>query len=342
MKETAKPKIATVSALRTGGGAARMPTSRTTMSTLVRRGIVPDTAVPDCTAVGNLTRDVAITLIARQPYPGFAIETLLTKVPCGQAFVLKGRKTGDDQKVAIKVFLRGDRREFDQETNIHSLVGTHKNIMPLLASFGDIPNVPRALMMPLAETGELLDAVFNWRVRSGGSTMLIVQYARGVAEGLAYLHERGVVHLDVKCENVLVSRNVPLLTDFGLATRFGREGRDTLRYGGTTPFMAPEILIDDSSTVTGDAAKVDVYAYGMLVFEMLHGICPWLNVFPCPPPFDFEAWGGKVCAAVKRGERPPIDGRFTSDALSRLIQDCWGQEPSRRPTMAAVVARLRP
>jgi serine/threonine protein kinase len=304
--------------------------------------MVPAAAVPDGAAVGNLTQAVANKLIARQPYAGFTLEELLTTVPCGQAFVLKGRRSGGGEKVAAKVFLRDDGSEFDQETSIRAHVGTHKNIMPLLASFGDIPDIPRVLMMPLAESGELLDVVHNWSARSGGSTAVLVQYAKGVAEGLAHLHARGVVHLDMKSENVLVSRNVPLLTDFGLARRFGREGRDALLlYHGTTPFMAPEILADVSAgAVTGDAAKVDVYAFGMLLFEMLHGIFPWQNAFPRGAAFDPEAWSGQVYAAVRRGERPPIDDRYKANALARIIQDCWQQGPSARPTMAAVAARL--
>jgi len=89
--------------------------------------------------------------------------------------------------------------------------------------------------------------------------------------------------------------------------------------------MSPELLLNDSNYT----AKVDVYAYGMLVYEILF----------CEPPFaEFEP--DEVESAVLAGDRPDTDHEDMPVHLLRLIRACWHQDAARRPSFDALVGAL--
>ena len=93
-----------------------------------------------------------------------------------------------------------------------------------------------------------------------------------VAEGLAYLHDQGVIHGDVKGLNVLISPLVrAMLCDFGLAKAIDQTASETQDSVGTWPWMSPERLQGGGP---GRSFKDDVYAFGMTIYEVsiLHPI----------------------------------------------------------------------
>ncbi|KAG8091501.1 hypothetical protein GUJ93_ZPchr0012g21459 [Zizania palustris] len=107
------------------------------------------------------------------------------------------------------------------------------------------------------------DKVLDWTVR--------YQIAIGVARGLAYLHDSCrdcIIHCDIKPENILLDASlVPKIADFGMAKVLGREfshAMTTMR--GTVGYLAPEWI---SGTIV--TSKVDVYSYGMVLFEIVSG-----------------------------------------------------------------------
>jgi len=91
--------------------------------------------------------------------------------------------------------------------------------------------------------------------------------------------------------------------------------------------MSPELLLSSSNYT----AKVDVYAYGMLVYEILF----------CEPPFaDFEP--DEVESAILAGDRPDTDFEDADvpEQLLRLMRACWHQDAARRPSFDALVGAL--
>uniref|UniRef100_A0A0E0B985 Receptor-like serine/threonine-protein kinase n=1 Tax=Oryza glumipatula TaxID=40148 RepID=A0A0E0B985_9ORYZ len=107
------------------------------------------------------------------------------------------------------------------------------------------------------------DKLLDWNLR--------YQIAIGVARGLAYLHDSCrdcIIHCDIKPENILLNESfVPKIADFGMAKILGREFSHALTtMRGTIGYLAPEWI---SGTVV--TAKVDVYSYGMVLFEILSG-----------------------------------------------------------------------
>ena len=152
-----------------------------------------------------------------------------------------------------------------------------------------------------------------------------------ISMGMAYLYSKGVEHRDLKSLNVLLdgARRCKV-TDFGLskseslatAATQATAGGDAK---GTPAYMAPELL--DSNTFT---EKTDVYAYGMIVFEVLAGDTPWSGLNQMQIMMQ-------VCI---QKDRPKLDGGAPADLVA-LMQRCWDHEPDARPTFAAIKAELR-
>jgi serine/threonine protein kinase len=157
------------------------------------------------------------------------------------------------------------------------------------------------------------------------------------------MHAHGVVHLNLKADNVLLYMpsgrmpTFPMLTDYGLAMQFtpGRLERPSVGRG-TRPYMAPEIL--QATGEKTDIAKIDVYAFGCLLWEMLAGKVPWEDLFAeCSG--DHAAWEKAVVEQVLSGERPGIDNSWP-ELLRALMEQCWARAADARPTMQAVQANL--
>jgi serine/threonine-protein kinase len=147
-----------------------------------------------------------------------------------------------------------------------------------------------------------------------------VDFGRQLASAMAYAHSQGVVHRDLKPENVLVTSDGKLVvTDFGVAFMAGAR-RLTWRWFstalGTPDYMSPEQI----QGKRGDA-RTDVYAIGVMLYEMLAGRVPWegdnaLSVMsqhinaPVPPLHELNS-------AVP----PPIDG---------IVRKCLRKNPDER------------
>ena len=171
-------------------------------------------------------------------------------------------------------------------------------------------------------------------------TQAAIHIAWQLADALAALHAHGLVHRDLKPANVLLAREAPTdwevkLADLGLAKVLPNEtasraalpvstgGRTLL---GTWDYMAPEQWIQSK----GVDPKADVYALGVLSFQLLTGRLPfvaeqqkdlmYLHLLE-PPPFELL------------GDRVPTGVRA-------LLTGMLGKKPSQRPTMKEVMARL--
>ncbi|TNJ30088.1 Kinase, NEK [Giardia muris] len=135
---------------------------------------------------------------------------------------------------------------------------------------------------------------------------------REMASGLAYLHERGLVHRDLKPGNVLLSSDGRcVLGDFGLARTLGDSSRMSTLVG-TFGYMAPEIHREEDYD-----KSVDVWALGVLGYELCTGMLPFSNV---------------IAIAVE--EPPVIEGR---GELGPLISRMLSKDPKDRPTAREIL-----
>jgi serine/threonine protein kinase len=153
-----------------------------------------------------------------------------------------------------------------------------------------------------------------------------VAIAADVAAGLAAAHARGVVHRDVKPENVLIeaSTGTARLTDFGIARLVdGPRRTRATRIVGTPDYLAPEVI---EGCPPGPA--VDVYALGTLVFELMTGWTPFGGGHP-----------GAVLRRHVTETAPHVSGM--PEALAYLLNSCLSKAPAARLTAAEAAGRLR-
>ncbi|GGO14613.1 hypothetical protein GCM10010116_29490 [Microbispora rosea subsp. aerata] len=152
-----------------------------------------------------------------------------------------------------------------------------------------------------------------------------VDIAAGLAKVLAAAHDRGIVHRDVTPENVLLAEDGPKLLDFGIAAFIGESDDQLVADFGTPPYVAPERL----RGTTADPA-VDVYALGVLLFEMLTGSLPY-------PEKTWEA----IEAARREGPPPtPTGVPGLPQEVADLCRRCLSTDPVDRPSARAVAAAL--
>ncbi|GIF66112.1 hypothetical protein Ais01nite_41470 [Asanoa ishikariensis] len=163
------------------------------------------------------------------------------------------------------------------------------------------------------------------RVRRDGPVppAVAAHIAAQVADALAYLHGRGIVHGDVKPANLLVPANGGRvrLTDFGVARRMGARRAAVLH--ATPEYVAPEVV---GGAPAGPAA--DVYALGIVLYELLTGRSPYR--------------GGQPTQVIARHTTcTPVPPPGLPAVVWPVIEDCVAAQPDRRPAARLLAARLR-
>ena len=148
----------------------------------------------------------------------------------------------------------------------------------------------------------------------------------GIATGMRYLHSRQIVHRDLKPENILLNDNLePCIGDFGFSKiSKNKDGQNNTTQIGTPLYMAPEIFTNSPYDF-----KVDVYAFGIILYQVLTSLIPFADIT------NPIAFGRKIC----NGERPQYPPNF-SPIFQNLIDRCWAQSPSMRPTFDDIVDYL--
>ncbi|HTJ34650.1 MAG TPA: serine/threonine-protein kinase [Dactylosporangium sp.] len=149
-----------------------------------------------------------------------------------------------------------------------------------------------------------------------------VAVAATVADVLQAAHRRGVVHRDVTPENVMLTTDGVRLLDFGIAADIGQ--REEAMTFGTPPYVAPERLVGAPAS-----GATDVYALGVLLFEMLTGA----------PPYPAGTWE-ELERALATGRRPTLTVPGLPGGVADVCLRCLETDPARRPTAAEAATIL--
>lgn len=152
---------------------------------------------------------------------------------------------------------------------------------------------------------------------------LAVRHALDVARGMEYLHSYGVIHRDLKSDNLLVADKSIKIADFGVA-RIEVQAEGMTPETGTYRWMAPEMIQHRSYN-----HKVDVYSFGIVLWELITGNLPFQNMTAVQAAF----------AVVNKGVRPAIPPGC-SPSLSQIMSRCWDANPDERPSFSQVVKLL--
>ena len=146
---------------------------------------------------------------------------------------------------------------------------------------------------------------------------MIWKFLRDVSRGLAYLHERDIIHHDIKPDNILVSEDGSfVISDFGVCTKTRstlsqQAGKETL--AGAIAYMGPEMFLEEPYSVK----TTDIWALGASIYEILTNSLP------------FFGQGGAM--QNNGAELPLVSFSFVSDDLVQLMRDCLAKEPWNRP-----------
>jgi serine/threonine protein kinase len=248
-----------------------------------------------------------------------------------RVFLAEERALG--RRVVVKVLSPDLAAGVNFERFKHEILLTarlqHPHIVPVFAT-GDTEGLPY-YTMPFVE-GESLRVRL---MRAGAMPIAAaVSILRDVARALEFAHGKGVVHRDVKPDNILLTGNTAAVSDFGIAKALLASHEATVSAPmteigvviGTPQYMAPE-------QATADAAldhRVDLYALGCVAYELIAGEPPFsgstaslirAHIVDAPPPI-----------ATKRADVP--------EALAALVERCLQKDPDDRPASAREILEV--
>eukprot|EP00295_Goniomonas_pacifica_P019341 CAMPEP_0175847152 /NCGR_PEP_ID=MMETSP0107_2-20121207/23190_1 /TAXON_ID=195067 ORGANISM="Goniomonas pacifica, Strain CCMP1869" /NCGR_SAMPLE_ID=MMETSP0107_2 /ASSEMBLY_ACC=CAM_ASM_000203 /LENGTH=462 /DNA_ID=CAMNT_0017161927 /DNA_START=153 /DNA_END=1541 /DNA_ORIENTATION=+ len=159
----------------------------------------------------------------------------------------------------------------------------------------------------------------------------VVRVGLQVADGMAHLHSRNIVHRDIKPHNFVIDTSTEpakvKMCDFGLARTKepGQYVQTDGRLAGTPAYQAPEMLKLQPIT-----EKVDQYSFAILLWEMITCQLPWWG----------KTFDEMVNCVTRLDERPAIPADCP-EPLAAVIRDCWQPSPELRPSFDVVLSRLR-
>ncbi|XP_073472433.1 ribosomal protein S6 kinase 2 beta-like [Aquarana catesbeiana] len=247
----------------------------------------------------------------------------------GKVFLANHRKTG--RRMALKVMAksRTSRESFLREFTISFLLSSHPNIIGCCEIIFTTFNC-FVFAQELAPLGDLLSLIVP---NVGIPEDVVKRCAVQISNALQFIVEKGLVHLDVKPDNVLVfdqECHSIKLTDFGLAKVTGTVIRSKC---GSKPYRAPEmyeITPPDGLAVDG---SLDVWAFGVTIYVLLTGKFPWQDTLPDDEEFkSFVVWQKNF-----EVDNPPEAWREVSTGILRMFFDLLAIDSTKRSQSAEVL-----
>ncbi len=275
-----------------------------------------------------------IRLTSGRVVPGTRYRILRWLGEGGMGVVYEAEHIDIERRVALKI-LRFDLsrnphmvKVFRDEARAASRLGSQYIVE--IFDFGELPDGRLFFAMEMLHGGDLVPADSQQTL----SPARLIAILRQVCKGLAGAHAAGVVHRDVKPENLIITtaagrRDRVKIVDFGISAMLavGQTGEQVI--AGTPHYMAPEQILGRPFD-----GRLDVYALGCTAYELLTGV----------PPFDAEEVSALLQKQLDAAPTPPSQRRpelNLPEALDRVLLQCLAKSPrDRYANMAELEAAL--
>jgi serine/threonine protein kinase len=201
-----------------------------------------------------------------------------------------------------------DLTTFKREAEIWVQASGHPNVLPIIEA--DIYDDQAVIVSEYAPSGSLR----TWLEAHDGkapSFDAAIQMTLQILAGLEHLHNRSIIHRDIKPDNILLQHEVPRLADFGIA-RVIKTDSSSKGVVGTLAYMAPECFDGKRSQQT------DVWSVGILLYEMVTGAVP----------YRYADTASLISAIV--GKDPPPLAKSVPKPLRKVIEGALTRDPTRR------------
>lgn len=229
------------------------------------------------------------------------------------------------------------RKDFSQEAVLW-MHTSHSNILELIGVNVDPQNGTFSLISEFMVNGNIMDYI---RVNKANRIRLL----EDVTKGLRYLHRCEIIHGDLKGNNILIKNGKPpqaCISDFGFSTvahtaSFAMPA-SVDEQKGTWSHMAPELLLPTKfGSQSGRPSKQgDVYAFGMVVYEVLTGRTPFAGE---------GRWMAEIVMHIAEGKRPGKPENAEDIGFGRgtweLVQRCWHENRDERPAAEEIHAHFQ-
>lgn len=211
---------------------------------------------------------------------------------------------------------------------------------PNIVQFIGVCSKPPCIISEFVEQGNLSDLIARSQVGTNGPSWgLYLKMLTDAATGMLYLHARSspIIHCDLKSNNILVDLHYRTkICDFNMS-RLLEECTGTASVSLQNPrWISPEVLDGEEYSKSSD-----VYAFGVIMWEVLTGRIPWL-----------ETNFAEIVSLVRDGARPQIpnfwdvqDGKgaelIAFEEYVQLMTECWAQNPYERPSFGDIIRELK-
>ena len=257
----------------------------------------------------------------------------------GEVFLAKQISIGE--KVALKVLHTKELTGDDGLYFYNELLSLSKINNPFVIRLVGYSNsIPFFIATEFAQCGTLYDSLVHKprspKLDNSQKTLI----AMGISYAMISVHRAQIIHRDLKSSNILLDENyLPKITDFGLSLiqhqnsqnnefiqkvqqiQEEKKSKIDTKILGTPGWMPPE-MYDGAEYCTN---KVDVYEYGMILWEMITEKTPFRNMDPL----------AIMTAVAIQNKRPAIPSNV-SPSMKKLIESCWDKEPENRPSFEQI------
>ena len=246
----------------------------------------------------------------------------------GMGVVYRARQRSLNRVVAVKMILAGRLAGEAQVQRFYAEAEAAANLQhPNIVAIHDVGTIDKQhyFSMEFVEGYSLADAIKTGSLTPNESATLL----RIISDAIHFAHERGVIHRDLKPQNILIDTNgQPRVTDFGLAKRVENDSELTTTGAilGTPSYMSPE-QADAQHAEVGTVS--DVYSLGAILYEMITG----------RPPFQSENTFATLVDVIEAEPAAPtsINKTIPRD-LETICLKCLAKDPNNRYASAEELA----